>query len=447
MTRTVRMPLSMAVCLTLSFIYANTVVAQTQDGSFEAELQKFRQFVAEDQITKVHELGDPKIDDIIAIASRAEKKIFTPEDSELRRMARDFEMKLTELQTSEMGRWVAQRPKSVATFIQFDTEQIELTDDALERRRKRLAANIVALQQYTPTTQGKFDPRTNKSTQLIIEDANWVESKYLKLQKRLAVIAEIEKNFPKDKDWSQSPTLQEAKNTRIAQMFEQIQVAELEAKEKAARESSARISQSTFEREIQKTELKIAGDDLLADLERRLMDAEYGRQATDLERRIMETQLAKKKIELEATLAKSNAQKEMATIEATNANKKLEEYLTSARVKELLAPFCNPGRCEATTGNGGYKRINSLEDGPVSLSQLGRLRSLEATDHGMRLLVRVAIYPGNERPGWGIAERGYDTAGKDFKNIDGELVNRYIEAQRILREHGSKLIELKMLRN
>ena len=263
--------LSTAATTFLFLVVMPTVsTAQTQDGSFEAELQKFRQFVADDQISKVNELGDPKIDDIIAIASRAEKKIFTPEDNELRRMARDFETKLTELQTSDMGRWVAQRPKSVATFIQFDTEQIELTDDALERRRKRLAANIVALQQYTPTTQGKFDPRKNQSAQLVIEDANWVESKYLKLQKRLAVFAEIEKNYPKDEDWSQSPTLQEAKNTRIAQMFEQIQVAELEAKEKAAKESSARISQSTFEREIQKTQTKIAGDDLLAELERKL---------------------------------------------------------------------------------------------------------------------------------------------------------------------------------
>ena len=429
-----------------SFVATGSSTFGQTEKDFQSELQKFREFVAKDQFSKARRLGDPKIDDIIAIAERAQKKIFTPDDNELRRMARDFESKLTDLQTSDMGRWVAKRPKSVATFIQFDTEQIELSDGALERRRNRLAANIAALQKYTAKTQGDFDPSRNRSARMIIEDANWVESKYLKLQKRLAVMADIKTNFPKGQDFSKSPTLQEAKNTRIAKMFEQIQVAELEAQEKALRESSNRIARSTFDRQIRKTETKIAGDEMLADLERKLMDAEYGRQATELEKRIMETNLAKDKIELQARLAKSNAKKEMATLEAQNTNKKLEEYLTSARVKELLAPFCNAGRCEATTGNGGYKRINSLEDGPVSLARLGQIRCLEATDHGMRLLIRVANFTGNERPSWPITDTGYSSAKKDFKNIDGDMVNRYIEAQRILREHGSKLIELKMLR-
>lgn len=430
----------------LATLCANCSLAQT-DGSFQDELKKFREFVANDQISKVRRLGDPKIDDIIAIAQRAEKKIFTPQDNELRRMARDFEKKLTELQTNDMGRWVAQRPKSVATFIQFDTEQIELTDDALEKRRNRLAANISALQKYTPTTQGEFDPNNNQSARMIIEDANWVESKYLKLQKRLAVMADIEANFPKGQELSGSPTLQEAKNARIAAMFEQIQVAELEAKEAAARESSNRIARSAFERQIKKTQSQIAGDEMLANLERKLMEAEYGRQATELERRIMETRLAKEKIELQSRLAESNAQKEMATIEAENANKKLEEYLTSTRVRGLLAPFCNAGRCEATTGNSGYKRIDALEDGPMSLNRIASQRSLEPNDRSMRNLIRVANYHGNERPGWGVSETSYSDAPKDFKNIDGELVNRYIEAQRILREHGGKLVELKILRN
>ena len=400
--------------LLIAIFCVSDLAAQT-DGSFQAELQRFREFVANDQISKVRRLGDPKIDDIIAIAQRAEKKIFTPQDNELRRMARDFEKKLSDLQTSDMGRWVAKRPKSVATFIQFDTEQIELSDDALERRRIRLAANVSALQKYTPTTQGDFDPNSNKSARMIIEDANWVESKYLKLQKRLAVIADIEANFPKGQDFSASPTLQKAKNARIASMFEQIQVAELEAKEAADRESSNRISRSAFERRIRKTETKIAGDDMLADLERKLMEAEYGRQATDLERRIMETRIAKEKIQLQSRLAQSNAKKEMATIEAENQDKKLEEYLTSTRVRGLLAPFCNAGRCEATTGNSGYKRIDSLEDGPMSLNRIASQRSLEPNDRSMRNLIRVANYHGNERPGWGVSETGYSDAPKDFQ--------------------------------
>ena len=82
----------------------------------------------------------------------------------------------------------------------------------------------------------------------------------------------------------------------------------------------------------------------------------------------------------------------------------------------------------------------------MSLNRIASQRSLEPNDRSMRNLIRVANYHGNERPGWGVSETSYSDAPKDFKNIDGEMVNRYIEAQRILREHGGKLVELKILR-
>ena len=68
-------------------------------------------------------------------------------------------------------------------------------------------------------------------------------------------------------------------------------------------------------------------------------------------------------------------------------------------------------------------------------------------DHkGMRNLLRLANASRNDRPAWGVNEQSYAQAGEDFENMEGKMVNRYIEAQRILREHGATLVELGILR-
>ena len=59
---------------------------------------------------------------------------------------------------------------------------------------------------------------------------------------------------------------------------------------------------------------------------------------------------------------------------------------------------------------------------------------------------RVSHVVANDRTSWGIDGRTAHQQPASFRNLEGERVNAYIEAQRILREHGQLLIELGMLR-
>ena len=303
-------------------------------------------------------LGNPELHNFIELAERAIQRIFTPENNELRKMARDFDEKLVALQSNDLGRWIGTQTKAVATFIMLDTENIDLNDEALNLRRKRLQASIDALKQYQPETQGRFDPSTNGAVLAILQDVNWVEDQHRKLNGRLALIADLERRFPEDQDWTGYPTLRDRKQERIAGMFEQIKSAELEAREKASELTAKMISDSVFDREVTKTKTQLAGEEALADFQKKLMEAEFGRQLTEIDRRIMATQLEQAKLKVEMVNMKADAKKE-----------RIIDYLTSPRVIALLQPFCGDGYEEAHVG-AGHKRIDSLTAGQSLIPEL-----------------------------------------------------------------------------
>ena len=130
----------------------------------------------------------------------------------------------------------------------------------------------------------------------------------------------------------------------------------------------------------------------------------------------------------------------------------VEDYLTSPRVKRLLGPFCEPGMTPIGAWNKNFK-IEELDPRPISLSKLATYKksaprifdTLKATQHGVSSLVRLANMSHNDRPPWPTTHDTWQKAGKTFKDMDGNMVNPYREAQRILRDHGALLIKLEML--
>ena len=122
------------------------------------------------------------------------------------------------------------------------------------------------------------------------------------------------------------------------------------------------------------------------------------------------------------------------------------KYLQSERVQTLLSPFCNKGNAQIGAWHESHV-IEDLEPRPVSLSELSShaYRPLDPSKTGVSGLVYAATAKMNDRGTWSHTKDNWKTADGTFKNLNGEMVNPYVEAQRIIREHGQILIELEML--
>jgi len=416
-------------------VSAQTSAQDDLQAAFDEDYSKYRAWAMDDDTSALQVTDNPELQTFIDIAEHARRKIFTPENNELRKMAREFDEKLLAIQTSDLGRWVATQPDMVITFGALDGEIIFLTDAALEARRNRLQASIDALNRYTPETQGKFDPAINPAVSTILKDANWVEENYRKLSTRMALMADLETNFPADEDWSNHPTLREQKQARSARQLAKDVSAVEKGRARALDEMADLKEQSAFARESKLAKAKIQGQDKLAEIQLKLMESENLRKGAELEKELREKELEKEKIESDTVHMTAEAKKKL-----------LVEYLASPRVTNLLAPFCSKGRTAANSG-AGRKQVDAVTAVPMSLSRLSRYNCFTAKHRNMRALITIANNRGNDRPGWPTTEHDYFEAGETFKNMDGVNVNPYVEAQRILREHGAVLVELGMLRN
>ena len=246
---------------------------------------------------------------------------------------------------------------------------------------------------------------------------------------RLAAVSEIEKRFPQGQDFSSSPTLANAKRSLIGS-----QVIDAETKKAATRQVAYEKGldnelNALANRQIAQSTLETKEKDDLAAFNRKLFSAEY--------------EVRRAMIQSEIDLIEQEKQENQAIV----AQKKLVKYLTSPRVKGLLAPFTTPDSIKFGAHHETYI-IESQSPQPASLSRiasLGNPRTLDPSRKGLTNLLFYVNGNATSRPVWTSHHQKWSEAGETFKNQDGDMVNPYIEAQRILREHGQTLVDLGML--
>lgn len=145
-------------------------------------------------------------------------------------------------------------------------------------------------------------------------------------------------------------------------------------------------------------------------------------------KRIMKAQ--KDLIEENARLAETDAKQQAEITKQQSDMKAQAEMLRSPEVQKRLAPFITPGMSQITSGL--MRPAKSGPAQPLSFSALNRIHALDDTDKGRQKLVEFATSKYNDRPTW-----SNPTTDEDWKEV--------AESQRILREMGPALIELKML--
>lgn len=430
------------MCCLLLLAISPFLSAQTPDmkrAGFAQQLELYRQAVAQDKEAPLHEVTDPKVADLVSVAERAMEKLYAGKDakpgSDLRSKARIFQQKLAELQTSDMGRWLARDEETVLVFMGLSQDTVISSEKEMGARLRRLKASTKALEDYNSKTAGPLNPKDSTAAAAILEDATWVESYLNKLDQRLLTLDEYEKQFPAREDWSSFETLGEAIRARIASDVRNRMQELAQARQKAEDEGLEEDVAAEFQNTREELTVQREGRQKLSQLSRKLLEAEYDLKAAELQTNIVERQSAAANRKL------FNQQ-----LEADNEQERVEKYLQSAEIQRLLAPFCSPGELDASTSNMGRPTpVKSREKGPMSLSRLSAMGALAPDRKGVTVLVDIASSPHNDRAHWSVSPNNWSKDEFVITDMNGNEVNRFIEAQNILINHSSTLIKLKML--
>ena len=407
----------------------------------QKRLEFYKQSLLENQNSSITQFGDAEADHFIDIADSAISKLYTSEGkaNELRSIARKLDKHLIELLANDTGRWIATNKKSVRIFIGFDSDSLLISDRGILNRAGRLRASAKALKDFN-TSQGKFDAAKSEAVRSILVDASWVDDMRNKIKNRLLIVEQLMTNAPKSGDFESLPTLATVKRQLIAKAAMSFESEMQAVRESADRKGQEQELDAEFDRRFRNASKETEAKDSLADFNIKLMESEYGVKEAVVKSKIKMANAKKTAIEADTRAELQKSQKKL-----------LVAYLTSPRVKQLLSPFCEPGMTKIGAWNKNFK-IKELDPRPISLGRLANYRSsghtyepLTASQKGMRGLIVLANLPHNDRPSWPVTEKNWNSVGNSFEDMNGQMVNPYREAQRIIREHGPTLIELKML--
>ncbi|MCS7466276.1 hypothetical protein NZK35_06255 [Stieleria sp. ICT_E10.1] len=431
-------------CLFAAVFQAAIVIGQDSDPK---EHQRYRDYIAKRQVQAALKIESPGLSGMKKLAMEARDRIAIPtteaNGKDLLSLSRELQSKMREIESNDVGRYMATSDRSVAALIQFDTDTISISDGALKIRHDRLSKAIEALEDYQPSTQGVFDPETNPTAAIVEQEVSWINEMYERVISRLAIIATAEAEFDPTVDWSSYPTLQQAKRKVLAKMAVQLAAVETRAEQEALDQSAERRFQSVFDAKKNRFDTETDAMSRIAELSRLLMLKEF--EVKEAEFDVKEAKIEVEKAELRKQQTVASNEKRMIETESSlltvdAGQERIKKYLQSPHVKRLLAPFCT---------DGWHHTGNALEKGPMSLKLLSNhvagVSPFEPSKSGLRVFVDVAQGE-NDRPTWGIASINAYMLPANFVNIDGEKVNPAVEAQRILREHGQLLIELGMLK-
>ena len=284
---------------------------------------------------------------------------------------------------------------------------------------------------------GALTDADSKIIVLLLSDATWIEEYHKKVNDRLAYLMDLERLYPGG-EWEQLPTMSETLAHRRGQITSMLANAQFEGLEKAIRAAESRARDLAEQRETKRQTFEQQRKQQLHELALKFIDAEYDVRDAAIQAKIEERQIQRRVI-----------QQQVREKVAVAKDDKLRKYLKSERVKNLLAPFINPGRSYPNGSPSSRTGLDRglLQPGPMPLSGLKDQTKWGQGAYRVRHLVHIAADPANDRgASWGIQPDSWSTQPNDFQDMDGNLVNRYAEAFRIIEEHGAVLVELKMLR-
>lgn len=427
-------------CLFAAFFQAASAIGQESDPD---ELQRYRNYIANRQVHEALKIESPDLSSKKKLARQARDRIATrtSEDTgkDLLSLSRELQSKMREIETNDVGRYLATLDRSVAALIQFDLDTVSISDEALKIRHDRLSKAIDALEDYKPSTQGVFDPNNNPAAVIVDEEVAWINEMYERVVSRLAIIATAEADIDPTVDWSSYPTLQQAKRKVLADMAFKLAEVEVRAERQALDESAERRFQSVFEDKKKRFDAETDAKSRIAELSRLLMLKEF--EVKEAEFEVKEAEIEIEKAELAKQRSEAVGERRMIETdtrlgELESEQARIKKYLQSAPVKQLLNPLIS---------DGWHLTGESLEAGPMSLKEIKKTGpNLNPTKDGLYYF--LLLEQGNDRGGWGVDPHSGHTLPATFTNIDGKKVNPAVEAQRIVREHGQLLVELGLLR-
>lgn len=431
----------------------------SRPATFADRLENYRQSMLEQQKNLLG--NDPKVAEFIAAAQQARSLVnsanATQELPTLIKLHQEFSARFNELLQNNLGRYVATEQEAVQACLRLEEAKKSFSPQAIAERYRRLGKSVEVLQGYNATL-GDFDPESNDTAKAILADATWVNDYYSKVKKQLALLDAFEQTASADAAASSpevvaaKPTLRQAMDSYLAEQLLEKLDKDTSVIEIATAEANAAQRAADAEIIRQRAVVEVEAKKKLAAVARELLAAEMDFKSA--EKRLSTAKVRRQEqatldaAEMERTLTdidKEGAEQDRLDAEEMATRARVVKYLQSARVKQLLAPFCSPGRMYAANHPGLGGEIEELGKHPMSLSRLAVCDCLAPTTGSMQLLITVANND-NDRPGWPVTQHTWDKAGETFRDIDGKKVNPCVEGQRILREHGGLLVELKMLR-
>ncbi|MBX3424261.1 MAG: hypothetical protein KF688_01155 [Pirellulales bacterium] len=445
----------------ISLLAVSNLYAQEAKGpaTFADRLENYRQSMLEEQKNLLG--SDPKLAEFVAVAEQARSLVNAsdpaPGQPTLLKLHQEFSTRFNELLQSNLGRYVATEQEAVQACLRLEEVKKGFSPEAIAERYRRLGKSIEVLQGYNATL-GEFDPENNETAKAILADATWVNDYYAKVKKQVALLNAFEQTASADAAASSADavatkaTLRQAMDAYQAEQLLEKLDQDTSAIEKATVEAEAAQRAADVEIIKKRAVVEVEAKKKLAAVARELLAAEMDFKAA--EQRLTTARVRRQEqatldaAEMERTLSgidKEGAEQERLDAEELAARARLIKYLQSARVKQLLAPFCSPGSMAASNALGQGRRIEEIGKHPMSLSQLAKCECLASTRQSMEYLITVANDE-NDRPGWPVTHESWERHGETFRDIDGKKVNPCVEGQRILREHGGLLVELKMLR-
>lgn len=345
-----------------------------------------------------------------------------------------FLKRLEDLLTNDEGKWLARDEAALNAVCDLKKKPI-VAPAKLKANKLPLTSVRDGLNQTLQAAVVSFtsdDPRHAE----VYRIESWATECLAQIATTDNLLTDVIGKMPKDFDAVGAKTLEAVIREIDAQHQAMIEKALSQGKEEGVRLAATQAAQKSREMEMEQR---------IAQLELQLREERLDRQQKEIAARQREAEAQRKfdeaMAEIERMKKEAAADQQAKNVEtdikaqqvADEANKKLLiEKCRDQEVKKLLAPFLAEGYTQPTSKGQQYEKA------AISFSQLRAAGALEPTREGLRRLIVVATWKGDQvRPRWPYSPN-YDA----LKPREIEEVKK---AQQYLRDLGPTMVELKKL--